>query len=383
MSIQAQQYYPVIIQIGARFIRAGFAGDATPILRTTTNAYDLSDAQLNIGAGHAIESVKTPMNDYFQGKFLWVYDLVDYDFAKLESLLERIIYNIYQSNLLVDAKKCKVLIIEPPFFPVPLKKTLTKVLLFHIHAQSLRFYPEPVLSCVSAGSNNGLVIDIGWSQTTVTPIYDLRMIYTDIKVTNRSGRLFHELVKENLDEIDGCAGAFDFELIEGLICDTFYCQSRDAANRHDTAEFQYGSLKISNRLRYNLIEEFMFEEDSSNLDNDNHPLIPMVIKTLQNSPIDLRKELSTKIIITGGLSKIPGLKTRILEEIEAKMDTSIESIVSLDAWEGASLYCSTALMSPSTTGSRRTDELFRDKYLNGESILTDWSDQLYTQQRAI
>lgn len=382
MSLQPHQYYPVIIQIGARFIRAGFAGDATPILRTPTNAYDLSDAQINVTTSHSLETETNTTDPYFHGKFLWTYDLVDYDFAKLESLLERIIYNIYQNNLLVDAKKCKVLIIEPPFFPIPLKKTLTKVLLFHIHAQSLRFYPEPVLSCVSAGSNNGLVVDVGWSQTTVTPIFDLRMMYTDIKVTKKGSRLFHEMVKEKLDNIEGCAGLSNFDLIEGLICDTFYCQMRNSVDT-DIKEFQYDSLTIPHRLRFELIEEFMFKEDPSNLDDDNHGLIPMIIKTLENLPIDLRSELSSKIIITGGLSKIPGLKTRILEEIETKMELPIDSIVSLDAWEGASLYCSTALMSPSTTGSKRSDELFRDKYLNGDSILTDWTDQLYTQQRAI
>lgn len=383
--MQSYQYYPVIIQIGARFIRVGFAGDATPILRTPTNAYDLSDSQLNnnIEFKHALpEKDHIQKQDGLENNYLWTYDLTEFNAAKLECLLERIIYDIYQRNLLVDAKKCKVLVLEPPLFPIPLKKIIAKVFLFHIHAQSLRFYPEPVLSCVSAGSSSGLVIDLGWNQTTVTPIFDLRMMYKDIKVSCKAGRQLHEYVRDKLQEFESWAEVDSFSMTEKLICDTFYCRTK-ASLRTDAKEFEFENIIIPNSIRYELLERFMFEPEDSDLDNENHQLVPMITTTLRNLPIDLRSELSTKIIITGGLSNMPGLKTRILEEVEQSLGHPVEAIDSLGSWEGASLYCSTSLMSPSTTGSKKSDELFRDRYLNGESVVTDWTDQLYTQQRAL
>jgi len=382
--MQSYQYYPVIIKVGARFIQAGFAGDATPILRTPTNAYDLGDAQLNntIQFKHCLSSDIKEEDHYFENKLLWTYDLIGCDMTRLESLLERIFYDIYQNNLLVDAKKCKVLIIEPPFFPVPLKKVITKVLLFHIHAQSLRFYPEPVLSTVSAGSNSGLVVDLGWNQFTVTPVYDLRMIYKDIKVTYRAGKVLHEMVYEKLKNVESLPKEGGFDLVERLICEVFYCNT-SKTSKVTPEEFQFGDLKIPNRIRYEIIEELMFKENPKGIDNENQLLIPMIKSALEALSIDLRGELSSRIIFTGGVSMIPGIKTRILEELKKVTELPIDAIVSLGSWEGASLYCSTSLMSPSTTGTKRTDELFRDKYLNGESILLDWTDQLYTQQRTL
>lgn len=235
---------------------------------------------------------------------------------------------------------------------------------------------------MSAGSSSGLVIDLGWNQTTVTPIFDLRMMYKDIKVSCKAGRQLHEYVRDKLQEFESWAEVDSFSMTEKLICDTFYCRTK-ASLRTDAKEFEFENIIIPNSIRYELLERFMFEPEDSDLDNENHQLVPMITTTLRNLPIDLRSELSTKIIITGGLSNMPGLKTRILEEVEQSLGHPVEAIDSLGSWEGASLYCSTSLMSPSTTGSKKSDELFRDRYLNGESVVTDWTDQLYTQQRAL
>ncbi|CCH41536.1 Actin-1 [Wickerhamomyces ciferrii] len=378
----SHQYYPVVLQLGARTIHAGFAGDAVPTIRSVTNAYDLKDAQVdqNDGLNHASDQrLEVEVNDIdFRGNVLWDNDLVGYDFPQLERLLERIIYDIYQNNLLVDAKKCKVLILEPPFFPIPLKKMLTKVLLFHIHAQSVRFFPEPVLSSISSGSNNALVIDMGWCQSTITAVFDLRILYKESRVTNRAGKNFHAFVRTNLKENGIDSLSFDF--VEDLICDTFYCNPHTILEEEEKySTFTYNGISIPNKLRYNLIDQFFFENGlKPNVDDENNFLVPLIKGLKKQLPIDLRSTLFTNIIFTGGLTKIPGMKTRILNELQIESESKIEALEALGPWAGASLYCSTSLMSPSTTaGSKKSDELLRDRYLNGESILQDWTDQLY------
>lgn len=127
--MQSYQYYPVIIQIGARFIRVGFAGDATPILRTPTNAYDLSDSQLNnnIEFKHALpEKDHIQKQDGLENNYLWTYDLTEFNAAKLECLLERIIYDIYQRNLLVDAKKMQGVGFRTSIVPNSIEKDNSK-----------------------------------------------------------------------------------------------------------------------------------------------------------------------------------------------------------------------------------------------------------------
>lgn len=370
----SQQYYPIILQLGSRFIRAGFAGDAVPIVRRRTNLYDLEGVHISpLGTSHAHfedfgDEPNESKNDGSQ--VLWNYDLVGASLDKIEQVLERIIYDIYLTDLLIDPKNCKVLVIEPPFFPVPLKNLISKVLLFHMHAQSVRFFPEPVMTTISSGSHSALVIDMGWNQTTITPVFDLRQLYKYARSTTRAGRWLHEEVRKSLKE-NGCP--YGFEFVERFICEAMYA---GIASGSDENMYTFEGHDIPMEVRYELIENVFFPSSTSNEDDNAQSIAELVSQCLHELGIDLRAALKGQIIITGGISHIPGIKSRLLMELADKCGAG--GIKSLGAWEGASLYCSTALMSSSMSQDRkRWPELVRDKYLKGESALIDWTDDLY------
>jgi actin-related protein len=363
-----QQYYPIILQVGARFLRAGFAGDAVPIVQRRTNSYDLSGAQLTpLNYTHSNELEREGI-EHEQQQFLWTNDLVLLDQDRLEAMLERIIYDLYKNDLLVDPKKCKVLIVEHPFCPVPLKKVLAHVLLFHMHSQSVRFLPESVMSAVSSGSHCGLVIDLGWNQTTLTPVFDFRQLYKHVKQTRRAGRLLHDEVRKSLKKL-GLEPTFEF--IERFICEAMYCGIENTKQ----GEFTFDGIAVPQDLRFRSLEDILFAKHEDQ-DDDMRPISVLVEEIIHEVNIDLRSPLSSRIIFTGGLSRIPGVKSRMLYEINK--DIKASAIASLGAWEGTSLYCSTSLMSSATT-KRKSSELQRDKYIADDAILLDWTDELYGQ----
>lgn len=348
------QYYPIILQLGSRFLRVGFAGDATPTLVRRTN-YHLSDAQLApLAHGHGMD---IPGADV-----LWSYDLSSVDMDQLEALLERIIHSVYKSDLLVNPTLCKVLVLDPCLSPIPLKKVITRVLLFHMHAQSIRFIPESVMSSVASGSHCSLVIDMGWQMTSVMPVFDMRELFIHHKQTRRAGCWLHDTVRQGMEKL-GLQPSFEF--VERFIIESMYC---DVDNTR-TGEYTFDGIVLPQDLRYAALEEVIFS-NSPCQDDDTLPISQLVQQVISSLDIDLRPALSKRVIITGGLSNIPGVKTRLLYEIEKLVP--VQGIKTLGAWQGASLYCSTALM---TTKAR--NELTRDKYLSGESELEDWLDRLH------
>lgn len=59
---------------------------------------------------------------------------------------------------------------ENPLWPAAIKEAITKVFLKQIRASSLAFFPSPVLSIVSSGIRSGIVVDMGWEETTISPV---------------------------------------------------------------------------------------------------------------------------------------------------------------------------------------------------------------------
>ncbi|ODV94302.1 hypothetical protein PACTADRAFT_19973, partial [Pachysolen tannophilus NRRL Y-2460] len=384
---QLNQYFPVVLQIGSRFIKAGFAGDATPLCNLQTNNLkwnqhlnreicitDEINELTQTGSAiltndhsidpHGDEFSKLKNNnekllistiyckDLINSQWLWNYDISsNFDSKFLENLLERIFHDIYQTELLIDAKMCKIILIENIFLPIPLKNILSYTLLNHIHARSLIYVSEPTMCCIGAGIQNALVIDLGWEATTIVPVYDLRIIHNNIESTNRSGKYLHYEILEKLIQVVGFEKlpSFNdkyklFEFIENFISKCCYINDKENIE----GDFIISdNCKIPNKLRCDLVKKLLFPPQDlwPNLDSNEKSIIDLIInKILINLPIDLRTKLFGNIIITGGLSHIPGIKSYIAKQLQQLTTIPIELVHSLGPWSGASLYGSTFLM---------------------------------------
>lgn len=370
----SQQYYPIVFQLGARFVRVGFAGDAVPTAVRRTNWYDLSGGVLgpmdSCHVSGAIGASDLAASQHEQGQFLWPLDFSTVDVDILESVLERLVHDLYTNDLLVDPKKCKVLIVEPAMYPLPLKNVLTRVFLFHMHAQSVRFLPESVMTAVSSGSHCALVIDMGWNQTTVMPVFDFRQLYPHYKQTRRAGRWVHLATLQRMKEL-GLDPSFEF--VERFIVETMYCGIDNDAS----GEYTFDGVTLPQELRYSALQEVLFPDSQGGNDDDDdaRSIAALIHEVIQQINIDLRSALSTKIVITGGVSQIPGVKTRVIHEVNNLVKVS--GIRSLGPWQGTSLYCSVSLMSPTSMAKSKSGELQRDKYLAGEEVFQDWVNDLY------
>ncbi|ODQ78783.1 hypothetical protein BABINDRAFT_9019 [Babjeviella inositovora NRRL Y-12698] len=381
----------VVLLVGSRFIRAGFAGEAVPEIQSSTSDSTWIPTQNTIyvsGSGnHALDhrrNIKsthlTPLHlhstDLHRRRWLWSYDMLavansqhqNY-FDAISRHLERLLYDIYTDELLVDPKSCQVIVVDPVLFPTPLKSILTEALLHRLHAHSVVYLPEPVLSCIAAGTRNALVVDLGWHNFTVTPVYDLRIIHNGLKSTNRAGmRLHYEMVD--------ALGESDFGAIESLITEVCYCdelgsERPSAPEDSETFSTRLG-VSIPNHLRHLVLEKFMFPETETP-DDEEHSLLDIISEALDTLPIDVRATLSSSIVFTGGLANIPGLRTRILREMRGRKPGEVAAISGLGPWAGASMY------SNYVARPHKTMEVRRDKYLEavGSYPMPDWLENIY------
>lgn len=302
---------PIVVQFGSRSILIGRAGDAEPL-----------DAKLiPIGAAEDEE-------------FLW-----------------RLFYKCYHDELMVAPSSTKVVIIENVLLPLNCKELLCQVLLKRLLVSSIVFVPDVLMTCFSSGVKDGLVIDVGWEYVAVVPILDLRILDNWSHISNKAGKFLYDNLKEILPP------GTDLDI---LVPQIMACEG--------DKDFQYREISITKEVRNGFLKKTIghFDEDPLEYDDDELPISQVVLKTLKDLPVDVKKRVFPHLMITGLASNIPGFKMKLLKEVKVKFPRA-EGITTLGPWCGGSLYTVHALMKGATDAM----ELSQDEF-NGIDSIPDW-----------
>jgi actin-related protein len=279
--------------------------------------------------------------DWGQEHELYRSDLRSVDLGLAEDKLERAVRMIHIDYLQLDQKSRKAVLVLPSLLPTPIVEIALKVLFNH-YAQppSVVLWTSPMLACVGAGVRNGLVIDIGWEETVVAAIGEYKEVAQ--RRTTRAGKqLTREMAKLLEDEAnnqlpqdisDGGAGGVTFEYAEQVTRRMAWCRSMTSPS---TSEEQAVSMiKLPSpwpddlrhiHLPFNRLsrpsETTFVTEDESSSDDHNLSIPKLAYRALLSLPLDLRTLCISRILIVGGPSHIPGLKTRVLQELSSLVNT--------------------------------------------------------------
>jgi actin-related protein len=280
-------------------------------------------------------------------------DLNELDLGLVEDKFERAMREAYDKYFLLDPKPRRVLLALPPRMPHLLMSTLLEVLFGSFQAPSITLMSSPVLSTVAAGLRSSLVVDIGWAETVVTGVCEYREVNERRSV--RAGKLLSEemakLLNAEVDE-DAEEGTpktdISFEEADEILARVGWCKTKPKVNRNtlyfpareapvleefeDAVESPEPTMRIplprnSPPAELNIAftslaepaEQALFAPDTAlnEFDDDELPLHHLIYRALLALPMDVRRLCMSRIIITGGGSNLPGLKTRLLAEVDA------------------------------------------------------------------
>ncbi|KAM0458735.1 hypothetical protein ACHAPV_005724 [Trichoderma viride] len=339
----------LIIQIGSRFIRAGFAGDNQPKAVLTSEpkdqrrAGDFRDCQ-QPGAGD-VES-------WAEQYEIWRYDLRQVDLGLVYDKLDRLLRDAFGRCLLIDSRPRRAGLVIDPAVPIPILSTVLDLLFKGFQAPMISLMSTATMSAVAAGVRSGLIIDMGWSETIVTSVYE----YREVKCTRseRAGRYLHNKLYGVLrklltdkDEDEGGVRAISFAECEDIMCRLAWCrplafkkaqaqrqsQQLDTVEEQDESEPEHSqgsmasiplrsttpprTLDVSINKIADICDETFFDLSIAPTTFDDHelPLHLLVYQHLLQLPMDVRATCMPRIIFTGGCSNILGVKERVVDEV--------------------------------------------------------------------
>lgn len=302
---------------------------------------------------------------------LWRMDMRELDLGLVEDKIERAVREAYTKYLLLDSKSRKVVLLSPSVMPHPLLSCILKTLFINFNNPTITLMPIPLVCMAAAGCRSGLVVDIGWGETLVTGLYEYREIHQARTtramkaVTRDMAKLIHLYSKNSDPDISLITGedVFDtsiddlFEHAEEVTTRMAWCKSHDTSSHELTSSSQQtGNLgsedEPNNQNTNDLPEEdpivsvpraphslehfqipfshfalpveaalFARSKTANDIDDNDQPLHILIYKALSRLAPDVRSLCMSRIIITGGGSRIPGLKSRLLAELSASIKT--------------------------------------------------------------
>ena len=298
-------------------------------------------------------------------------DMRQLDLGLVEDKIERAVREAYTKYLLLDSKSRRVVLLSPSIMPHPLLSCILNTLFLNFNNPTISLMPIPLVCIAAAGCRSGLVVDIGWGETLVTGLYEYREIHQARTtqamkaVTHEMAKLIHLYSQSSDPDISLITrqDAFDtsiddlFEHAEDVSTRMAWCKSHDASsdkvaaspemagnlrnedgpNDRNTDELNEEDPIISLprathsldyvRIRFSHfalpVETALFasSEAAYDIDDNDQPLHILVYNALSRLAPDVRSLCMSRIIITGGGSRIPGLKSRLLAEVSALVKT--------------------------------------------------------------
>lgn len=342
-----------VIELGARFLRLGLGGESTPRAvmsfgpESRRRAGDYSawiDGDDESNRPRRRRPDPYEVGDWACDQQLYPLDLRSADMALIALQFERAVRQAAAHHLLAvdDSKRRAVALTVQPQLPHPLLRRVLDTLFAHFPSPyQVAVLSTPMCATLAAGLRNALVIDVGWAETTVSAIYEMREL--EHRRSERAmRRLNWEIAKMLVSKLDeqyeSTNSAVTFDDCEEVLWRLCHCRKAAPSQTSDKekddlstpiplvlpSQPSTSSLTIPFNEFSDPVEATFFSSSSGSSqdrpvdDDDNLLTLPtLVYTTLLRLPPDVRGALLPRIIVTGGGTHIPRLTTRLLAEVTA------------------------------------------------------------------
>uniref|UniRef100_A0A8D2IMF5 Actin related protein 10 n=1 Tax=Varanus komodoensis TaxID=61221 RepID=A0A8D2IMF5_VARKO len=246
-------------------------------------------------------------------------------------------------HLLVNPRDRRVVIVESVLCPSHFRETLTKVLFKYFEVPSVLFAPSHLMSLLTLGINSAMVLDCGYTESLVLPIYEGIPILSCWGALPLGGKAIHKELENQLLEqstvdtgatkgqsLPSVMGSVPEDIVEDIKVRTCFVSDLQRGLKIQAAKFNMdGSaerpapppdveypldgekiLHVNGAIRLEiLVFVFMTGSEWSSSSLRPRALLP------RPCPIDTRKQLAENLVVMGGTAMLPGFLHRLMAEI--------------------------------------------------------------------
>ena len=232
-------------------------------------------------------------------------------------------YALTQKLKIEDPSESKILVTEAPLNPLANKKIICEILFEQMGVKALNIEAQAKCSLFCEGIDSGIVLDSGDGVTHCIPISDGNIIKYNIERLDLAGRHITQYLIRLLQRKGySFNSSADFEFVRYLkekYC--FVSNDIESDRKLERETSYYNSFHLlPDETRIHISDEkfeapeILFSPHLLGMDVNGIP--EMMFKSINNCPLDLRKNLYGNIILSGATTLFPGFASRV--ELEMK-----------------------------------------------------------------
>ncbi|CAD6193526.1 unnamed protein product [Caenorhabditis auriculariae] len=384
---------PVVIELGARTTKIGLAGDSSPRSIFRTEFVDENSVKFTSVQLLSPRSSRLDPNGY--------------------NALVKFIKNIFDV-LGTMPKDRRVIVLENVLTETSFRVKLSQIILEVLQCPSIWFVTSHLCATFPFNTANALVVDIGSAETIILPVSEGVTLLSCVHVSSSVSSLYLEVRCDQLmrahgqrESPEGVRSALRDEdwriiresnVLETIVVSHCFCTTRERALAHKkpgakkpepeaeevVLKFDGLTLIVPPYVR-EMTCEILFDQELTMEMGDDCALPNLLHDLSRKLPIDLKRQMFSNILVTGGSAMFPGFNSRLKEELQAMADQQkLKTADDVKFYQfddiNSQLYLSWlgASMIGSLQDVVQNRSLTRESFLNGGRP-QDWLDNFSTR----
>lgn len=322
---------PLVIDNGTGFTKNGFAGEDQPrsvfptIIGYPKYQIIMTDVEHYVREYYIGEEALN-----LRGVLKLVYpiehgQILDWD------AMERIWHYSFYNDLRVNPNEHPVLLTEPPLNKNSNKEKMAELMFETFNVPAMYISMQAILSLYASGRTTGIVVDAGDGVTHIVPVYEGFAISHAIHRADIGGRDLTDYLRRLLRQRGySLTSSAEREIVRDLKERLCYI-ALDPEKELKLAEKVSGMVKSYTLPDGETLtigaERFMAPEllfNPSVAGSEELPLDEQIYNAIQACDVDLRRDLYSNIVLSGGSTMFPGLKERLHKELTELVPETME-----------------------------------------------------------
>jgi len=244
--------------------------------------------------------------------------------------MEKIWHHTFFNGLRCEPAEHAVLLTEAALNPKANRERMTQIMFEQFYVPALYVSTQAVLSLYASGRTTGIVCDSGDGVTHIVPIYEGYALPHAVARINVAGRdLTEYLMKIMSERGNSFSTTAEREIVRDIkekccyIAEHFDAEMEKAAETSSvdvTYELPDGNVVSLGTERFRCPEALFCP---SLLGKESPGIHSMTFDSIMNCDIDLRRDLFSNIVLSGGTTMFPGFGKRMQKELTAMAPTTM------------------------------------------------------------